>query len=241
MTQATVTLNEASVEETIKTDFNSLALIQGVLRLFQNLMKNSFRLFFEAKRDYGVLAEQTQQFAQGLSQQIQTVHGTLKSTPRFKKIVGVGLKIISSYRVFLLKKEFLPEAQAAEKMLELHRINAQRLHDLCAELRGGVLKLGQFISCRMDLLPAPYVEALSALQDKVPAIPADIIIARIEAELGRPLQDVFQSFDEQPLAAASLAQVHKAVLLTGEAVAVKVQVPGVRDTVEVDLNAAQSL
>lgn len=93
----------------------------------------------------------------------------------------------------------------------------------------------------MDLLPPAYVEALSALQDNVPAIPTDIIVQRIEAELGRPLHEVFQSFDETPLAAASLAQVHKAVLLSGEAVAVKVQVPGVRETVEVDLNAAQSL
>lgn len=235
----TATLNDAALVS--NPSINSLSFLQGVIHLFQNILRNSFRLFFDAKRDYTILAEQTQQFARDVSQQFQSVHGTLKSTSRFKKIVGVGLKVISSYRVFLLKKEFLPEAVAAEKMAEIHKINAQRLHDLCAELRGGVLKLGQFISCRMDLLPPAYIDALSALQDNVPAIPTEIIVQRIETELGRPLAEVFQFFDEQPLAAASLAQVHKAVLLTGEAVAVKVQVPGVRETVEVDLNAAQSL
>lgn len=136
MTQNTVMLSNVNTDlmslpveisndtASVKPEFNSLSLIQGILHLFQNLMKNSFRLFFDAKRDYGVLAEQTQQFAQGLSQQFQSVHGTLKSTPRFKKIVGVGLKIISSYRVFMLKKEFLPEADAITKMTALHELNA---------------------------------------------------------------------------------------------------------------------
>jgi predicted unusual protein kinase regulating ubiquinone biosynthesis (AarF/ABC1/UbiB family) len=88
---------------------------------------------------------------------------------------------------------------------------------------------------RADLLPLPFVVALGELQDKVPPFPNDIAFARIEHELGRNIGDVYKEFEIEPVAAASLGQVYRARLYTGEEVAVKVQRPNLETTVKGDL------
>src|SRR2546425_12231103 len=103
------------------------------------------------------------------------------------------------------------------------------------ELGPCFIKLGQLLSTRPDLLPANYIEALSRLQNTVTPVPSDKITAIIESELGAPISELFQSFDCEPLATASMAQVHRAVLSDGTEVAVKVQRPGVRQQIEIDL------
>ena len=103
------------------------------------------------------------------------------------------------------------------------------------ELGPCFIKLGQLLSTRPDLLPADYIAALSRLQNTVTPVPCDKIMAIIESELGAPIAEVFQSFDPAPLATASMAQVHRAVLLNGDEVAVKVQRPGVRQRIEIDI------
>jgi ubiquinone biosynthesis protein len=103
------------------------------------------------------------------------------------------------------------------------------------ELGPCFIKLGQLLSTRPDLLPAHYINALSRLQDTVKPVPADKVCAIIESELGAPMSELFQEFDDQPLATASMAQVHRAVLPDGTEVAVKVQRPGVRQRIEIDL------
>jgi hypothetical protein len=78
---------------------------------------------------------------------------------------------------------------------------------------GGVLiKLGQFLSIRVDILPSEVTLQLAGLQDKVPAAPTDAIIKQIETDFGRPLSEIFADFSDEPLGAASLAQVHQVVL-----------------------------
>src|SRR2546422_5942010 len=97
------------------------------------------------------------------------------------------------------------------------------------------IKLGQLLSTRPDLLPANYIEALSRLQNTVTPVPSDKVIAIIENELAAPLSELFASFDYEPLAAASMAQVHHAFLPDGNEVAVKIQRPGSRQRIEIDI------
>lgn len=122
-----------------------------------------------------------------------------------------------------------------------HRELARRVAGAAAELRGGLAKVGQLASCRPDLIGPIWAAELAMLQDEVPAIDSASIRARIEAELGRPIAEVFAELDEVPLAAASLAQVHGARLLDGTAVVVKVQVPGIEDVIAADIAALGAL
>lgn len=110
-----------------------------------------------------------------------------------------------------------------------------------AELGATFIKLGQVLSTRPDLLPQEYVTELRKLQDDAPAVPYSDIAAIVGRELGGSPEDIFQEFDAFPRAAASLGQVHAAVLRDGTRVVVKVQRPGVEDLVNEDLGILSSL
>ena len=103
------------------------------------------------------------------------------------------------------------------------------------------VKLGQLLSTRVDLLPPAYTEALTRLQDEVDPFPYDEVKTIVEEELGVSISNAFTSFDEKPLAAASLGQVHRATLRSGREVVVKVQRPGIRETVRDDMEALAQL
>ena len=112
---------------------------------------------------------------------------------------------------------------------------AERLR-LALETLGPIfIKFGQALSTRRDLLPADLADELAKLQDRVPPFPVDEARQRIEAALGAPVGELFAEFETEPLGAASLAQVHGAVLKTGEAVVVKVLRPGMRERIVKDL------
>ena len=116
--------------------------------------------------------------------------------------------------------------------------------ELAADLesRGATfVKLGQLLSTRTDLLPAPYIEALSRLQERCEPVPPADIEAVVREELGRPIEEVFASFDAVPLASASLGQVHRARLHDGRDVAVKVQRPDIVDGITADLEAISDI
>jgi ubiquinone biosynthesis protein len=113
----------------------------------------------------------------------------------------------------------------------------KRLRLTLEESGGTFVKLGQLLSTRSDLVPPDVVAELSHLQDDVAPVPPAAIVALVEQEIGRPLSSVFQSFDAQPIGAASIAQVHAATLLDGREVVVKVQRPGIGELVERDLDA----
>jgi len=103
------------------------------------------------------------------------------------------------------------------------------------------VKIGQALSTRPDMVPAPYIAALERMQDEVATVPFDVIREVVEAELGVRLNKAFESFDETPLGCASLAQVHRAVLRSGRVVAVKVQRPGVAEAIRCDLDTLASV
>lgn len=97
------------------------------------------------------------------------------------------------------------------------------------------IKFGQLLSTRRDLLPEEYADELARLQDRVPPFPGAMAISTIETEIGRPLTASFATFSEQPLASASLAQVHEATLTSGDEVVVKVIRPGIEKVIKKDL------
>ncbi|MCD6351194.1 MAG: hypothetical protein J7M26_03645, partial [Armatimonadetes bacterium] len=112
---------------------------------------------------------------------------------------------------------------------------AERLRHALQELGPVGVKLGQVLACRPDLLPPEYLTELRKLEDEVGSFPFEQAKEVIEEEMGSKLEDLFDDFEEEPRAAASLAQVHRAKLKTGQVVAVKVQRPDAAQTVEMDL------
>ncbi|MCX7816225.1 MAG: AarF/ABC1/UbiB kinase family protein [Syntrophales bacterium] len=111
----------------------------------------------------------------------------------------------------------------------------ERLRMAFEELGPTFVKMGQILSTRPDLIPIDLAHELSKLQDEVPPFPFEDARTIIEEELQRPMEDVFSEFEERPIAAASIGQVHKAKLVSGEEVAVKVQRPGIRKVIAEDL------
>jgi predicted unusual protein kinase regulating ubiquinone biosynthesis (AarF/ABC1/UbiB family) len=114
---------------------------------------------------------------------------------------------------------------------------ARRYRRLAISLGGVWIKVGQFLSSRVDVLPAFVTDELSGLQDEVPVEPFDHMTAVVEAEFGRPIGETFPWFEPQALASASLGQVHRARLPDGTPVVVKVQRPGIEHVLRVDLAA----
>jgi ubiquinone biosynthesis protein len=145
--------------------------------------------------------------------------GDLLELLKIDQYVEVGLQMIS--RKQRVKVEKLSKPQGLRMALE--------------ELGPTYIKLGQILSTRPDLVPVEFIKELSKLQDKVPLFPFGAVRKIVEAELKLPLEEIFNHFDEKPLASASIGQVHKARIENGEEVAVKVQRPGIQKIIEVDL------
>ena len=120
-----------------------------------------------------------------------------------------------------------------------HQKNADQIFRTAVEMRGLLIKMCQVIGTRSDVFPPPYVRTLSQAHDRIPPRPFEQIREVVEADLGKPLDAIFAEFERTPVAAASLAQVHRARLLSGEPVAVKVQYPDIDHVVSTDLSATR--
>jgi predicted unusual protein kinase regulating ubiquinone biosynthesis (AarF/ABC1/UbiB family) len=114
---------------------------------------------------------------------------------------------------------------------------ARRYRELALDLGGVLIKLGQFLSARVDVLPHAITSELATLQDEVPPVSTAAVVRQVEEDLGKPLAELFAHFSATPAGAASLAQAHAARLHTGEDVVVKVLRPGIERLVETDLAA----
>jgi predicted unusual protein kinase regulating ubiquinone biosynthesis (AarF/ABC1/UbiB family) len=130
----------------------------------------------------------------------------------------------------------LAPADMEARWADFNQESAQAIYDAAIELRGLILKGCQFIGSRADVLPPEYVRTLSQLQDRVPPKPFAVVRETVESELDTSLEESFAHFEEAPIASASLAQVHRAELHSGETVAVKVQYPEIAKLVRSDLS-----
>ena len=137
-----------------------------------------------------------------------------------------------------MARTFPKAAQA--RWEKAHRVNAERLATGCMRLRGVFIKVGQVLSVIGSFLPSAYAQALSRLQDKVPAQPFPEVEQRLIEALGEEPLSLFQTFEREPLAAASLAQVHRARDRKGQELAVKVLYPGIERLIRQDLAVLRS-
>ncbi len=159
-------------------------------------------------------------------------------TERLKRYKDIALLLAKYGRSDLVKQAGWAEGIDFNEALtpEVAPEAAELASDL-EKLGPTFIKLGQVLSTRADLLPQPYLDALSRLQDSVAPIPSEEVEQILSAELGVRISKAFAEFDREPLAAASLAQVHRANLRDGTDVVVKVQRPGIREQIVEDLEA----
>ncbi|KAJ8557325.1 hypothetical protein K7X08_002950 [Anisodus acutangulus] len=139
------------------------------------------------------------------------------------------------FRAWLNNQKFSYRGGMTEaKKAERRKVLARWLKETILRLGPTFIKIGQQFSTRVDILAQEYVDQLSELQDQVPPFPSETAVSIVEEELGGPLDDTFERFDREPIAAASLGQVHRA-RLNGQEVVVKVQRPGLKDLFDIDL------
>jgi cytochrome P450/predicted unusual protein kinase regulating ubiquinone biosynthesis (AarF/ABC1/UbiB family) len=160
----------------------------------------------------------------------------LASIPAYRvlRIAGVVATALRRYE-WLRLRERLGHPAPPSAWERAHEQTAAALHDLGIELAGLFVKVCQVVGARADVFPAPFVRRLGRFHDRVPPRPWSALRPHVERELGRPLAEVFAAVDEVPLAAASLAQVHRAQLRDGTAVVVKIQYPEIARLAQVDL------
>jgi len=156
---------------------------------------------------------------------------------RFLLVAQMVARIYGGYKFIQWSGRLVSRTGQAERYRRHHRRSAELIYRTALRLQGWLVKACQFIGTRADILPQEYIEVLSRLHDRVPPRPFAVIRKRIEAELKRPLEKVFSSFTAEPIAAASLAQVHEATLHDGRRVAVKVQYPDIAALVDLDLRS----
>ncbi len=177
--------------------------------------------------------------ANAVNEEMQLLADEARRWPaRLKRLSVTGwmlTKILTSYRLWNTRSAFLPRSMREKALTALHERNAQRFLETSQKQGGAFLKIGQLLSSRPDLLPQPWVEALAILQDQVNPISYAEVRAVIEADFGQPLEELFAEFNPEPLAAASIGQVHHARLADGTEVAVKIQRPGLDELVELDM------
>jgi predicted unusual protein kinase regulating ubiquinone biosynthesis (AarF/ABC1/UbiB family) len=134
-----------------------------------------------------------------------------------------------------VRRRFSSDERARQLKVELERRHAREVVASLGQMKGALMKLGQMASYIDDGMPEHVREALSQLQQDAPPMDPMLAVDEIERELGRPLGRVFSDFDETPLAAASIGQVHAATTRDGEQVVVKVQYPGIAEAIGADL------
>lgn len=228
--------------------------VRDSLQLATNAIAHTSRLLGAIERDGRVVVLDAIAFWRSVEAAAREAEATARATPRVARILKEIARIAAVYRMYHIKRAFLSDPDA--ELEALHAKEAARLRVTLTEMGGGVLKVGQFLSCRADLLPAAWIAELRILQDQVPAAPEADVLALLQDELARihPIDQIgadglggwFTTFEATPIAAASIAQVHRATLTPAFAealgcqpveVAIKVQRPGIDKVIAQDRRA----
>ncbi|WP_157938023.1 ABC1 kinase family protein [Acinetobacter junii] len=157
------------------------------------------------------------------------------SGKRFLKLAGMTASIASKSVANSIRNLTADEEQKNAARSQLFQDIGIQIADTLGEMKGAVMKVGQIASQYKDIFPPEVAKAIAKLQRQAPAMPFAAIQQQVEKELGKPLNQIFSSFETDPFAAASIGQVHRAILPNGQAVVVKVQYPGVDQACESDL------
>nr|HPZ64658.1 AarF/UbiB family protein [Bacillota bacterium] len=162
----------------------------------------------------------------------------LRYIKRYRQILKVLIKygflpVLERLKLFRLRGKLFFRRPAEKDLAVMNK--EKRLRLALEELGPTFIKIGQLLSNRVDLLPASYIQELSLLQDQVKPFPAAKAKEAVERELKLPLPELFQEFAEEPLAAASIAQVHRARLFNGEDVVLKIKRPEIEQQMLMDL------
>jgi predicted unusual protein kinase regulating ubiquinone biosynthesis (AarF/ABC1/UbiB family) len=169
-----------------------------------------------------------------LAEKLATRPIPIGSVRRLTSLGNLQFKIGLAYAMHWLRGWFQSAEQSERDLAETHfRTAIVLLHSMCY-LRGAVMKLGQTLANFPDIVPEQFVETLESLHFEAPPMHFSLLREMVHNELGGDPSDVFESFDEQAFAAASLGQVHRARLKTGEQVVVKIQYPGIARSVRSD-------
>ncbi|MGW8312878.1 MAG: ABC1 kinase family protein [Desulfuromonadales bacterium] len=175
------------------------------------------------------------------------VNRNIRTIRRYRTILGVLIKYGFGHFVEQLNIDYYLELGKRIVTLdkipkELERLSqAQRLRMAMEELGPTFIKLGQLLSTRPDVLGKEYIKEFSKLQDKVPAVSFEEINVQIQRELGYPASELFSEFSREPLAAASIAQVHRGKLKSGEEVVFKIRRPRIVKIIETDIDVLMGL
>ncbi|RZB57562.1 Protein ACTIVITY OF BC1 COMPLEX KINASE 8, chloroplastic isoform C [Glycine soja] len=157
------------------------------------------------------------------------------------RVFTMALIVYLDYKGVQQREKWTSKSRQAALWEKAHERNAKRVLNLIIEMEGLWVKLGQYMSTRADVLPAAYIRLLKQLQDSLPPRPLEEVYGTIQKELGKSMDELFADFVNEPLATASIAQVHRATLLNGLEVVVKVQHDGIKTIILEDLKNAKSI
>ena len=159
-----------------------------------------------------------------------------KNTPtrRALRMASMGAGAAGSYLSYILQRAFIGRTKGEQKLKSTHTRVARRIRDEMQLLRGPAMKLGQTLSLQTGILPDETLAELVSLQMEAPGMHPSLVRVQVKRSLGREPEEIFARFAPEPFAAASLGQVHEATTREHKRVAVKIQYPGIRETVEND-------